>query len=184
MGDTYCVFGGYSEFSQYDDIDFEQGHSNRIFKLNLRTLKWQKIKPKITKKCPLPVDKVSLNYPFTLQSCLLSHSSWWCFCIFQACFYHHQGYLYTFGGYGDAPEPVTHYPLRPVFHGDPSTSYDWPRGWNANTCRFSIQSQEREWVKTKGQTPDSRSGKAYFCFTTLVKPYFFYNHGQPPVYHT
>ena len=70
--DTLYVFGGYTE--QYIDGDVVQGHSNHLFMLNLRTLKWRRLPQDGVRpwRCPLPV--------------------------YMTCLVHHRGYLYTFGG--------------------------------------------------------------------------------------
>ena len=134
IGDEFFVFGGYICHGEDDgtDIEFEQEYSNDLFALNLRTLKWRKFQP-ATK--PLPVDK----------TCLCASDD--------------GRYLYTFGGYGDAPEPLVNHPLRPLYKPDVTSQWQWPRGWHANLCRFDLVAGQWEWIQTSGCQPEPRAGK-------------------------
>ena len=59
-----------------------------------------------------------------------------------------QHFVYTFGGYGDPPEPLKNYPIQPQFNPDHNSHHQWPRGWNGNTNRFNLKTYQWEYLKT------------------------------------
>ena len=59
-----------------------------------------------------------------------------------------QHFVYTFGGYGDPPEPMKNYQIQPQFDPDHNSSHQWPRGWNGNTNRFNLKTYQWEYLKT------------------------------------
>ena len=58
-----------------------------------------------------------------------------------------QHFVYTFGGYGDPPEPLKNYPIQPQFNPDHNSHHQWPRGWNGNTNRFNLKTYQWEYLK-------------------------------------
>ena len=74
-------------------------------------------------------------------------------------------YVYLFGGYGPAPEQFHNYPVDPIFELDPSSSWSYPQGWNANVCRYCVETECWEWIACKGQHPTARCGKYYIFIT-------------------
>ena len=70
-----------------------------------------------------------------------------------------ENYLYLFGGYGPAPQQLELYPVEPLFVLDPLSSWNQPRGWNANLYRYCVDTENWEWLRCRGHGPEPRAGK-------------------------
>ena len=93
------------------------------YRLNLITYTWEKLRPK---------NQEAIHLPLACEKSLMTAN---------------QHFVYTFGGYGDPPEPLKNYPIQPQFNPDHNSHHQWPRGWNGNTNRFNLKTYQWEYLK-------------------------------------
>nr|XP_027201931.1 kelch domain-containing protein 2-like [Dermatophagoides pteronyssinus] len=124
--DYLYMFGGFSE----------EGNLNTLHRLNLCTLKWQRIRPDVSDLCsfePLPCDK-------------------------NVC-WEYDDKFYLFGGYGPVPRIWNeNYQFQFIF--DQSSHWHYIRGWNNQLVYYDPDLNQWKWPKQSGQIPTARAACA------------------------
>ncbi|XP_075591877.1 kelch domain-containing protein 2 isoform X2 [Dermatophagoides farinae] len=125
INDHLYMFGGFSE----------EGNLNTLYRLNLCTLKWCRIKPNNDngRLEPLPCDK-------------------------NVCWEYDEKF-YLFGGYGPVPR-VWNEDFNFQFIFDTSSHWHYVRGWNNQLVCYDPEKNCWEWPQHYGQIPSARAACA------------------------
>lgn len=134
----YVLFGFRREY-EYIDFDNEDGESlsagldhgsNMVYTLNLNNFEWESMDFQMGDEDPrpLPCDKMA---------------SWT-----------HNGYIYSFGGFGDVSHGTFVHPFTKICH---SNSDGGARCWNNQFVRYDPEENVWEWPETTGKKPFPRA---------------------------
>lgn len=130
---NFYIFGGQHGYPD-DDIGFVEGNNNNIYQLNLISLTWKILyaENQGIKSSILPSEKSLMTY--------------------------HANGLYVFGGYSEAPDPYKSYQITPKFSADPTSHFQWQRGWNGSLNMFDLTT--KSWLAMKNCPGHPRAGHA------------------------
>ncbi|OTF78681.1 kelch domain-containing protein [Euroglyphus maynei] len=123
INDYLYMFGGFSE----------EGNLNTLYRLNLCTLKWRRMKPVVGRLEPLPCDK-------------------------NVCWEYDEKF-FLFGGYGPVPR-VWNEDFTFQFLFDTSSHWHYVRGWNNQLVCYDPDTNQWEWPQQSGQIPSARAACA------------------------